>query len=344
VVVTHNGLVFTRLCLESVLASIGIANLEVIIVDNGSADGTHEYLHRLAERDSRFCLIRNDRNLGFAAAVNMGLAAARGDMLVALNNDTIVPPNALHRLLDHLEDRTVGLIGPVSNEASTEAEIDVSYRTYGELIGAAEERARSHAGIMLDVPVLTMFCIAFRRDFWECIGPLDERFEIGLFEDDDYCVRARNAGYGVVCAEDVLVHHFGEASLGALVPTGEHARLFEANRGRFEEKWGLRWRPHGRRQTNDYRDSIERIRETVRGTVPAGARVLVSTPVTTRPTATKRSPNSRSKRPRALNSWSSQGHRCGGSTITATFVPTWSKAGRWRVPTHVSYTASDQTL
>jgi GT2 family glycosyltransferase len=275
VVVTHNGLVFTRLCLESVQASIGIANLQVIVVDNGSTDGTHEYLRRLAERDSRFCLIRNDRNLGFAAAVNKGLAAAGGHVLVALNNDTIVPPNALYGLLHHLEDRTFGLIGPVSNEASTEAEIDVSYRTYGELMRAAEERARSHAGILLDVPVLTMFCIAFRRDFWECVGPLDERFEVGLFEDDDYSVRARNAGYRVICAEDVLVHHFGEASLGALVPTGEHARLFEANRRRFEEKWGLLWRPHGRRQTNDYRDSIARIRETVHGTVPAGARVLV---------------------------------------------------------------------
>jgi len=107
------------------------------------------------------------------------------------------------------------------------------------------------------------------------IGPLDERFEIGLFEDDDYSMRARRAGYRVVCAEDVLVHHFGEASFGALVPTGEHARLFEANRQRFEEKWEMPWRRHGRRQTDEYRDTIQRIRETVSGSVPAGAQVLV---------------------------------------------------------------------
>jgi GT2 family glycosyltransferase len=275
VVVTHNGLVFTRLCLESVLASRSIPNLEVIVVDNGSTDGTHDYLHRLAERDSRFCLINNGRNLGFAAAVNRGLAAARGEVLVVLNNDTIVPPSALSILRRRLDDHSVGLVGPVSNEASTEAEIDETYRTYGELLAAAQERVSAHFEEQFDVPVLTMFCIAFRRDFYDRVGPLDERFEIGLFEDDDYSVRARKAGYRVVCAEDVLVHHFGEASLGGLVPSGEHASLFSANRRRFEEKWGLPWRPHGRRQAEDYRDTIERIRETVRESVPAGARVLV---------------------------------------------------------------------
>lgn len=275
VVATHNGLVFTRLCLESVLASKGIGSLEVIVVDNGSTDGTHEYLHRLAERDPRFCRIDNGRNLGFAAAVNRGLAAARGKVLVVLNNDTIVPPSALSLLRHHLDDHSIGLIGPVSNEAATEAEIDESYRTYGQLMAAAEERMHSHAGEHFDLPVLTMFCIAFRRNVYDRVGPLDERFEIGLFEDDDYSVRARNAGYRVVCAEDVLVHHFGEGSFGALVPTGEHARLFEANRLLFEEKWEMPWRHHDRRQTDEYRNTILRIRETVSGSVPAGAQVLV---------------------------------------------------------------------
>jgi GT2 family glycosyltransferase len=275
VVVTHNGLVFTRLCLESVLASLDIPSLEVIVVDNDSSDLTVEYLHRLADRDSRFCLIDNGRNLGFAAAVNRGLAAARGKVLVVLNNDTIVPPSALSLLRHHLEDDSVGLIGPVSNEAATEAEIDVSYRTHGELMTAAEERARSFAGELLDVPVLTMFCVAFRRDFYERVGPLDERFEIGMFEDDDYSVRARNAGYRVACAEEVLVHHFGEASLGSLVPTGQHAQLFEANRRRFEEKWRVSWSQHGRRQGDAYRQLIARVRDVVFETVPPGSKVLV---------------------------------------------------------------------
>jgi GT2 family glycosyltransferase len=275
VVVTNNGLVFTRLCLESVLASQHIPKLEVIVVDNGSSDGTLEYLHRLAERDSRFCLIAHGLNSGFAVAVNRGLAAARGDLLVVLNNDTIVPPHALSLLLAQLKDHSLGLIGPVSNEASTEAEVDVSYRTLGGLMRAAEERAQTQVAELVDIPMLTMFCIAFRRDFYERIGPLDERFEIGLFEDDDYSMRARSAGYRVAYAENVLVHHFGEVALGSLVPTGQHAAIFGANRRRFEQKWGIEWSQHGHRQSDAYARLITRVRDVVVETLPAGSKVLV---------------------------------------------------------------------
>ena len=67
-----------------------------------------------------------------------------------------------------------------------------------------------------------MFCLAMRRDAFERIGPLDQRFEIGMLEDDDYSLRAREAGYRVVCAEDTLVHHFGETSFGKLVAAGDY--------------------------------------------------------------------------------------------------------------------------
>jgi len=120
-----------------------------------------------------------------------------------------------------------------------------------------------------------MFCVAFRRDVYDCVGPLDERFEIGMFEDDDYSVRVANAGYRLTVADDVLVHHFGEASFGGLVPSGRYTELFNSNRRRFEEKWGMAWQPHGRRQADDYLETIKGIREAVRASVPPGAKVLV---------------------------------------------------------------------
>jgi GT2 family glycosyltransferase len=275
VVVTRDGLVFTRLCLESTLGSLESPTLELIVVDNGSTDGTLEYVDRLAKRDPRIRLISNGSNLGFAAAANQGLAIARGRRFVILNNDTILPPRSLGRLLTHVEDETLGLVGPVSNLAATEAEIDVSYTSYSELLNLADARAKNHSGDLIDLEMLTMFCVAFRRDVYESVGPLDERYEVGLFEDDDYSLRVKQAAYRIGCAEDVFVHHFGEASLGALVSTGEHAALFAANQRRFEEKWGIPWKQHGRLQTDEYRNTIDRIRETVIASVRAGARVLV---------------------------------------------------------------------
>ncbi len=95
VVVTHDSLIFTRLCLESVLANTAGSDFELIVVDNGSSDGTPAYLTRLAERDARVRVLLNGRNMGFAPACNQGLGLAGGEHLVLLNNDTMVPPGWL---------------------------------------------------------------------------------------------------------------------------------------------------------------------------------------------------------------------------------------------------------
>ena len=275
IVVTFDGLAYTRLCLESVLLDPSAPVLELIVVDNASTDGTRAYLHQLAARDRRVRLILNAENRGFAPAVNQGLAASRGNDLVLLNNDTIPPPGAIARLVKHLCDLSVGLVGPVSNRTSTVAEVETAYTTMGGLLEAAKTRASAGEQRLVDVPMLTMFCVALRRGVYEHIGRLDERFHVGLFEDDDYSLRVRWAGFRVVFAEDVLVHHFGEASFGHLVSDGEHARIFEANRRSFEEKWGITWSPHPRPQPESYTQLVDRVLEIMRETVPLGANVLV---------------------------------------------------------------------
>ena len=274
VVVTRDNLVFARLCLESLLAATDGA-YEVITVDNGSTDGTREYLSRLEASGAPLRTLLNDGNRGFARACNQGLRLARGDVLVLLNDDTIVTPGWLSRLTAHLDDPAVGMVGPTTNRIGNEAEIEAPYRTLTELLRFAHDRAEAHAGERTDIPTLTMFCVAMRRDAYEAVGALDERFEVGLLEDDDYSLRVRNAGYRLVCTDDVFVHHFGETSFGKLVPSGEYARLLHANRARFEEKWGMAWRPYGRRLSREYSDLRERIRRVVAEMVPADATVLV---------------------------------------------------------------------
>jgi GT2 family glycosyltransferase len=274
VVVTHDGLPFTRLCLESLLANTA-GDFELIVVDNGSSDGTCDYLARLAQGDARVRVLLGGRNDGFAAACNRGLAIARGEHLVLLNNDTMLAPGWLAGLLAHLCNPEVGLVGPVTNRIGNEAEIETDYRTWGEFLALARERRRQRPGAWLQARTPAMFCLAMRRDTYLRLGPVDERYEVGLLEDDDYAERASEAGYQQRCVEDVLVHHFGEASFGRLFADGEYSRILLANQRRYAEKWDREWQPYGRRSSPRYERESERLRNAVSAAVPSGATVLV---------------------------------------------------------------------
>jgi GT2 family glycosyltransferase len=275
VVISFESLVYTRMCVETVLANTRALAFELIVVDNGSSDGSREYLEALAARDSRLRLLANEENTGFPAACNQGLAAARGEHLVLLNSDTMVPAGWLSRLLSYLVADEPTLVGPVTNRIGNEAEVLTHYETYGDFLREAGRRAISKKGKAFEIQTLTMFCLAMRRGAWETIGPLDESYGVGTLEDDDYSMRARRAGFRLLCAQDVLVHHFGEGSFGKLFGDGQYGRLIERNRDRFEQKWGEPWHPYARRENPEYTALVRRVRQTVSEALPAGSTVLI---------------------------------------------------------------------
>jgi GT2 family glycosyltransferase/SAM-dependent methyltransferase/glycosyltransferase involved in cell wall biosynthesis len=244
IIITWNNLKYTQRCIESVLADQTWPNYELIIVDNASNDGTVEYFKSLAEKVSRVKIVLNEKNLGFAAANNVGLRYAKGsEFVVLLNNDTVVPHGWLARLLRHARKLDVGIVGPVTNWAGNEAKIDVSYTNLDDMESFAASYVKMHEGMTFEINTLAMFCVAMRSAVVDQIGPLDERFSVGMFEDDDYARRVRQAGYRVICAEDVFVHHHGMASFGKLADA-EYRELFERNRWLYEEKWGEPWVAH----------------------------------------------------------------------------------------------------
>ena len=271
--VTHNGLAYTKMCLTTLLADWREGD-ELIVVDNASTDSTVDFLRTLGQRHPSIVLVFNETNRGFAAANNQALALATGDALILLNNDTLPLPGWSEALLELLQDARNGLVGPVTNRTCNEAQIDAPYRAVAELDDFCRARALQWGSQTSEISMLAMFCVAMRRDVFQKVGPLDEQFEVGMFEDDDYARRVRAAGYRIVCAEGAFVHHFGQASFGELCADGHYDRVLEGNRARFERKWKVAWQPHARRITPEYEALRERILA-AGATLTAGARILV---------------------------------------------------------------------
>jgi len=242
VVLCYNGLEeTTRPCLESIIANTPVDSYELIVVDNASADGTADYLKIFAAQHTNVRVQLNDTNKGYAGGNNDGIKLAQGQYVVLLNNDTLVPGGWLDRLLKLFNEQPdVGLVGPVTNSAGNEQRIELdglNEKSFEEIAAAYVERQK---GVWFITEKLGFFCVAMRRNLIEKIGYLDEKFGIGMFEDDDYCIRAKKAGFTLAVVEDCFVYHKGSVSFKKLA-TIDYVELFNKNRGYFFEKHSILW-------------------------------------------------------------------------------------------------------
>ena len=126
VVLCYNGLKdLTKPCIESLIQCTKV-NYEIIIVDNASTDGTAQYLRELEAKSQNICIQLNSENRGYAGGNNVGIKSARGEIVILLNNDTLLTPGWLDKLRDFIVSHpTVGLVGPVTNSAGNEQRIDL---------------------------------------------------------------------------------------------------------------------------------------------------------------------------------------------------------------------------
>ena len=237
IIVAYNKAQFTAAAVHSVLTLSDYENLEVIVVDNASADDTQSVLRQFAE-DKRFRMIRLEENAGFAGGNNIGMKAATGDVFILLNNDTFVTKGWVRDLIRPLLlNHTIGLAGPLTNRIGNEQQVQISYDNMSAMAVEARRVTRRYSRRLFEVRSVAFFCVALRRDLYENVGELDEKYGIGFFEDDDYCMRAAKAGYRSVIVDDVFVHHHLSASFADF---GDERRriLMERNRKIYEEAWG----------------------------------------------------------------------------------------------------------
>jgi GT2 family glycosyltransferase len=236
IMLTFNQLEDTRQTVESLLKYTH-SDYELICVDNGSVDQTREYLEKLQKTEKHVRVILNEKNVGFAKANNQGMKIATGEYILLLNNDVILTEGWLERMLVCVEsDPLIGVVGPVTNHAVgqqvVEFPLDVDVPNVQKF---ACMQVMQYAGYWFETHRIIGFCLLVKKEVIEKIGMLDERFGPGGFEDYDFCLRVKQAGYRIMIMKDVFVYHMG--GRGYSKNNLDYDQLRHQNVQIFIEKW-----------------------------------------------------------------------------------------------------------
>lgn len=232
VILTHNKLNYTKLCIDSIRQYTKDEDYEIIIVDNNSTDETREWL--AANEDLR--VILNNENMGFPKGCNQGIEISNKENdILLLNNDVIVTENWLSNLRRCLySDDKIGAVGPVTNSASYGQSIPVNHSSIGEIHKFSSAFNKSNKNLWERRIKLIGFCFLIKREVVDKVGLLDERFFPGNFEDDDYSMRIVKEGYNLVLCRDTFIHHYGGVSFNR---DSKFYEIINKNNLEFINKW-----------------------------------------------------------------------------------------------------------
>jgi len=216
IIVNYNGSKFIGNCIGSALDN-KYADFEIIFVDNASSDGSVEFVKEKFGHDKRLCIVKNDRNLGFAEGNNVGANVARGNYIAFLNPDTMVNPNWLKESLKVLKiDPTIGVcqskLLSIENQKIIDSAGDfIDY--YGVMMrrgGDLKEKDVGQYDKVEEIFSARAAAMMVRRKVINEVGLFDPTFFM-TYEDIDFCWRVHLRGYKVVFAPKSIVYHVGEA-------------------------------------------------------------------------------------------------------------------------------------
>ena len=206
IVPVYNALEFARACVESVYDAQTRVPFEVIVVDNGSSPDVAAWLAEEQGQRRHLVVLRFDQPLGFARAVNEGARRAKYDSLILLNSDAVVTDGWLDGLRDALlSNAQLGVVSPLTNYAANPRQVDPEAEFFHPREYAAKIRDRKE--LIFEPERVVFFCVMIRRALWELLAGLEEGYGVGNGEDNDFCLRARLAGYRLGVARNVFVFH-----------------------------------------------------------------------------------------------------------------------------------------
>jgi GT2 family glycosyltransferase len=227
VIPVYNQHEMTNLCLKSILDNISDAQkAEIIIIDNGSVP-------RLNPKVDNTCImpsIRNEYNLGFPVAVNQGIRASKGDIIILLNNDVIVTPGWIYLISEWLN--RYDIVAPMTNYCAGIQRCMVdNYYNESDLYDTALKFSNDNKGKSVSVNYVIGFCMAFRRSLYDELGEFDESLWPCSGEEIDFCLRAKALGHQIGIVQDIYVHHFGSQTFKEMQSAGQldYAAVCERN-------------------------------------------------------------------------------------------------------------------
>jgi GT2 family glycosyltransferase/Tfp pilus assembly protein PilF len=211
IIVTQNRLDQTKKCFKSIRKHTPEAH-EIIFVDNGSTDGTVKWLQSQVSANKNCHLIENREDIGSAKGRNQAINLSRGEFILLLNNNVVVSEGWLAGMLECQNHApAAGIIGPMTNNAEGQQKVlDATYLSVDFLDKYAAKFKEQYRHRRISCRNLAGFCLLFKRALVEKIGLLDERFDTGSFEDEDFCLRSELDAYHNYIAGDVFVHYTGK--------------------------------------------------------------------------------------------------------------------------------------
>lgn len=231
IIVSYNTLFYTRRCIESILVHSHFEEslpYRLIVVDNGSTDGTKEYLDSIHGPGCHW-IIPLTKNVGWIRGVNTGLELSLEeygpDYIIFSNSDIVVPGDRvwLNKYVEVLQRPDVGAVGPTSNF----------------VMGLQKHQFNAQLPGIHEAKFLIGFFMAVKASVLREIGLLDERFGIGGNDDLDLSIRIRQAGYKLLINRRAFIYHYGSKTLLPFFESWKGIAEQEARtRALLVEKWG----------------------------------------------------------------------------------------------------------
>lgn len=239
-------------CVRSVLDDIGDIDARVVVVDNASGDGSADVIAGWVAAqpdDTPVTLVRSEANSGFSGGHNLGMGAVEADYYLVLNSDAVLRPGFLARILATADvTPEAGLVAPQIE--TDDGDVQTNCFRFQSPLGELERGARSgpvtrrlHRHVVsLQPPAdpaliewASFACILLRGEMTAAIGPMDEGYFL-YFEDAEYCLRARRAGWTIVQDRSAVAVHYRGGSGPVKALASARKRLppyFYASRSRF---------------------------------------------------------------------------------------------------------------